>query len=90
MLFTVPQGFRSPFDIWRDAAGQVVRADGIPDLHYPDPYPFRLWLTAEGLVYYEAPAEPDLALNLAYDLVLAWGTTPVANDQVVLEKLTAA
>ena len=90
VLFTVPQGFRPPFDIWRDAAGQVIGADGIPDLHYPAPYPFRLWLTAEGLVYYEVPAEPDLALNLAYDLVLAWGTTPAANDQVVLEKLTAA
>ena len=90
VLFTVPQGFRPPFDIWRDVAGQVIRADGIPNLQYSDPYPFRLWLTAEGLVYYEVPAEPNLALNLAYDLVLAWGTTPAANDQVVLEKLTAA
>ena len=67
-----------------------MRADGIPDLHCLDPNPFRLWFTAEGLVYYEVPAEPDLALNLAYDLVLPWCPTPAANDQVVLEKMMSA
>ena len=46
--------------------------------------------TALGEVYYEVQAKPDLALNLDYDLVLVWGTLPAANDQVVLEKLTAA
>ncbi len=87
VLFTLPPAFRPPFPILRRGMGQPVRADGSPDPAHPDPRPFRLQLEPDGRVrYLDHPGVAGRGY-LAYNLKLAWGTTPAANDQTVLDLL---
>ena len=87
VLFTLPPGYRPPFPVLRRVVGQPVLADGSPDPASPAPRPFRLQLEPDGRVrYLDHPDVADLGY-LAYTLHLAWGTTPAANDQAVLDIL---
>ena len=90
VLLTLPPAYRPSVALWRDVAGQVVQADGTPDPASPDPHPFRLWVMPEGQIIHAREESLSREGDLAYDLVLAWGTTPAANDQVVLEILATA
>ena len=72
----MPAAYRPPFLIWRDVAGRVVQADGIPQPDHPDPYPFRLWIYPDGTVRQGLQAGSPEKWNLAYDLTVTWGTTP--------------
>ena len=87
VLLTLPLAYRPSVALWRDVAGQVVQADGTPDLASPDPHPFRLWVMPEGQIIHARTEALSREGDLAYDLVLAWGRTPAANDQVVLKSL---
>ena len=87
VLFTLPPAFRPPFPVLRRVTGQVVRADGSPDPARPDPRPFRLQLEPDGRVRYLDPPDVAELSYLAYDLRLAWGTTPAANDRAILRIL---
>ncbi len=87
VLFTLPPAFRPPFPVLRRVVGQPVLADGSPDPARPAPRPFRLQLEPDGRVrYLDHPAGAELSY-LAYDLRLAWGTTPAANDRAILRIL---
>ena len=87
VLFTLPPAFRPPFPVLRRVTGQVVRADGSPDPARPAPRPFRLQLEPDGRVRYLDPPDVAELSYLAYDLRLAWGTTPAANDRAILRIL---
>ena len=87
VLFTLPPAFRPPFPVLRRGVGQPVRADGSPDPASPDPRPFRLQLEPDGRVRYLDPPDVAELSYLAYDLRLAWGTTPAANDRAILRIL---
>ena len=86
VVLQVPAAFRPPVAVTQRVSGQIVQADGVPDPAFPEPYPFVLRLMPDGWMHWQA--EP-LALQrfLTYQVTLTWGTTPAANDQVVLEKL---
>ena len=87
VLFTLPPAFRPPFPVLRRGVGQPVRADGSPDPTRPAPRPFRLQLEPDGRVRYLDPPDVAELSYLAYDLRLAWGTTPAANDRAILRIL---
>ena len=87
VLFTLPPEFRPPFPVLRRVAGQPVLVDGSLDPTQPDPRPFRLQLEPDGRVRYLEHPDVEGVGYLAYSLHLAWGTTPAANDQAVLQIL---
>ena len=82
--FQVPAAYRPPFALWRDVAGQALRADGTPV-----PVPLRVWIQPDGALQYEVRMAELEAAYLSYDLTLGWGTTAAANDQAVLNILRA-
>ena len=82
--FQVPAAYRPPFALWRDVAGQALRADGTSDS-----VPLRLWIQPDGTLQYEVRMAELEAAELTYDLTLGWGTTAAANDQAVLHILMA-
>ena len=86
-LFLVPPGFQPPLTLRRVLIASAVQGDGTPDPAHPDPLQLQLWVTPEGKGRYVADAIPEGVRFLAYDGHLAWGTSLLANEQVVLEIL---
>lgn len=90
ILFTIPPEFRPPFTIIRLVEGRPVLQNGNTDPDNPTLRRFLIQVDPDGAVRYVN----DLRVNgigyLSYTLNTSWGTTPLANDQAVLDILGTA